>query len=139
MAGGEVMQTTQPMPPRDRWAVALLALGGIALPVIGWFIGQLLLWTSGRWSIRQKVLATLLVPGGFLPALLLLTGVIGSYSESCLARMDGSHQVCTGGHGVAYTAMGWVVFLLLLAAPLWTVIMLGRSPRHAPEVATRVS
>jgi hypothetical protein len=50
-------------PVRDWWAVVLLFLGGFALGV-GWIIGLALVWMSHTWSRGQKILATVVVPGG---------------------------------------------------------------------------
>ena len=44
--------------------VILLLIGGIVLPVLGWVIGVVLLWASARWTTRDKVIGTLVVPGG---------------------------------------------------------------------------
>ncbi len=51
-----------------RWLVpTLLLIGGVVIPVIGWVVGVVLLWRRSEWSLRQKVAATLLLPGGWLP------------------------------------------------------------------------
>jgi hypothetical protein len=43
-------------------AVVMLTVGSL-IP-LGWFVGVILLWTSGIWRRSEKVLATLIVPGG---------------------------------------------------------------------------
>ena len=48
-------------------AVLLLPLGGFLVGV-GWVAGVILLWTSRAWSTRDKVIGTLLVPGGLAVA-----------------------------------------------------------------------
>jgi hypothetical protein len=62
--------------PTSGWlewlAIPLLLLGGIVIPGVGWVIGLVFLWLSRAWTVRDKTLATLLVPGGLLPALLLV-------------------------------------------------------------------
>jgi hypothetical protein len=50
-------------PVRDWWAVVMLLVGGFAVG-IGWVIGLALVWTSQTWSRREKILATVVVPGG---------------------------------------------------------------------------
>ncbi|WP_224390347.1 hypothetical protein [Pseudonocardia sp. ICBG1293] len=54
----------------DIVAVLLLFLGGFVVPVIGWVVGVVMLWTSPRWETRDKWWGTLVVPGvivlGFL-------------------------------------------------------------------------
>ena len=43
--------------PGSGWDVAalvMLLVGGLILPVVGWFVGVVLLWTSETWSTRRK-------------------------------------------------------------------------------------
>jgi hypothetical protein len=62
-------------------ALVLLPIGGVILPVLGWFIGVVLLWISDAWSTRDKLLGTLLVPGGLLLPLTLL--LMAEESSGC--------------------------------------------------------
>src|SRR5215213_1653431 len=50
-------------------ALVLLLVGGF-LFFIGWIVGVVLLWLSDVWSTRQKILGTLVVPGGLFTAVL---------------------------------------------------------------------
>jgi hypothetical protein len=43
--------------------VILLPLGGFALG-IGWLVGLILLWSSRLWTTRDKLIGTLITPGG---------------------------------------------------------------------------
>ena len=56
--------------PQPRWtdyvALVLLPIGGILIPLLGWLAGVALLWSSKVWSDRDKLLGTLIVPGGLL-------------------------------------------------------------------------
>jgi hypothetical protein len=45
-------------------AVIVLLVGGIVLPVVGWLVGVVLLWASPRWQFADKLVATLIWPGG---------------------------------------------------------------------------
>ncbi len=57
---------------REAAAILLLLFGGILLPVLGWFVGVALMWSSNAWTSGHKLLGTLVIPGGLLaPALLL--------------------------------------------------------------------
>jgi uncharacterized membrane protein len=49
-------------------AVILLLIGGIVLPVLGWVIGVVLLWASARWTTLDKLIGTLIFPGGLAVA-----------------------------------------------------------------------
>ncbi|QNE21956.1 hypothetical protein F1D05_33635 [Kribbella qitaiheensis] len=57
---------------RGREVVALLLLlfGGFVL--FGWFIGVYLLWTTDRWNVKEKLLATLVWPLGVAGSIALL-------------------------------------------------------------------
>lgn len=73
-----------PTPPkvstrRELAAAVLMTLGSFVVPVIGWLVGAALLWTSSLLRLREKILATLLVPGG--AGLLLIVG--GLAASSC--------------------------------------------------------
>lgn len=47
--------------------LALLLVGGIV--VFGWFIGVMRLWKATIWTTPEKILGTMIVPGGIAPAL----------------------------------------------------------------------
>jgi hypothetical protein len=48
-------------------ALLLLTLGSL-VSWVGWVGGVLLLWTSQRWTRRDKLLGSLVLPGGLAPA-----------------------------------------------------------------------
>jgi len=81
----EAMERLGPRPSKAGWkevgALVLLPIGGVILPVLGWFIGIVLLWISDAWSTRDKLVGTLLVPGGLLLPVAL--GVLASESSGC--------------------------------------------------------
>jgi hypothetical protein len=52
-------------------AVVMLTLGSL-IPVFGWAVGVVLLWSSRLWRTSEKVLGTLVFPGG--PGLALFLG-----------------------------------------------------------------
>jgi hypothetical protein len=90
---------------REVAALVLLPFGGVIVPVAGWFVGVFFLWASDTWTGREKLVGTLIVPGGLLLPLMLLTpGFPGS-----------------GGSGVRSI----VLCSVLLAAPLATVLFLA--------------
>lgn len=131
-------------PPRARpgWlevaALVLLPIGGIVVPVLGWFVGVALLWISERWSVRDKLLGTLVVPGGL--ALPLALGLFATSPQSCgpaPVPASGATQtpVCTGGPPGWLQVLGPVALVLLLLAPIATVIYLGVRLRRQPSAA----
>jgi len=54
-------------------AVVMLTVGSL-IPVIGWTVGVILLWSSGIWRPSEKLLGTLVVPCG--PGLALFGGAV---------------------------------------------------------------
>ena len=62
----------------------MLLLGGFVF-LIGWLVGVVLLWTSKIWTLRDKLIGTLVVPGGhFVSAAVLLTAV--DSRKSCVTQ-----------------------------------------------------
>jgi uncharacterized membrane protein len=57
---------------REIAAIVLLPFGGVVIPIAGWFVALYFLWSSPVWTVRAKVAATLLLPGGTLGPLLLI-------------------------------------------------------------------
>jgi uncharacterized membrane protein len=97
----------------DIAALVFLLVGGLILPVIGWFIGVVLLWASSAWTTGEKLIGTLVVPGG----LVLPLGLAVAASSTALTPILGA-------------ALGIVLFL----APLLTTAFLAHRMRSR-EVA----
>ena len=94
--------------------------------MIGWLVGVVLLWISSAWTTRQKLLGTLVVPGGLaLPAGLLL--VAGSESSCYQQPIPGArdHMICSSG-GNSGQIVGSIVVALLTAASIATIVYLAR-------------
>jgi hypothetical protein len=110
---------------REWWAIGLLVPGSVILPVIGWLIGVYLLWTSRVWSIRDKLLGTLVLPGGWMavPIVLITTGS----AQNCAGTSTTIH--CTGSSS---TSVGsWVLLAAVVGLPLITATMLALHARQA--------
>lgn len=116
---------------REVGALILLPVGGVALPVIGWLAGVVLLWVSDAWTARDKLVGTLVVPGGLLlPSFLYLKVAAG---VTCTRTGPGA-QACTGGLlGSHAWAITLVLFLLtaLLVADAYLLWRLRRRVRSA--------
>ena len=85
----------------EKVTIGWLLLGGLLFGV-GWLVGVNRLWRSPTWSRSEKLLGTLLLPGGLLWAFLLAP-----------------RQVATASGGVALTGWSWwgvLAFLLPLAS-----------------------
>lgn len=118
---------------RPRWrdiaAVILLPIGGVVFPFFGWLLGVVLLWVSDAWNTREKLIGTLVIPGGLLvPLGLLLTG---TSSGGCVEIASGggptAAQPCGDEAGTNW-GLALLVALLVLA-PIASAIFLARRMR----------
>jgi hypothetical protein len=119
--------------PQRRWlevlALVLLLVGGVILPVVGWFVGVVLLWVSTVWSTRDKLIGTLVFPGGLLPAF--AVGFLAGDAESCGGEIDPRtgavlSETCTGGTSTGGQVVAIAVFVVLLVGPILTTAYLAR-------------
>ncbi len=122
---------------RDIITILLLLIGGLVLPFIGWIIGVVMLWTSDAWRVRDKILATLLVPGGLFAPILLGGLAFAVTTTSCVSApvvvsgtstSSTSSDTCssTGGPGI----VGWILLILAVGGPFFTALWLARSARR---------
>lgn len=123
---------------REIGALVLLPFGGLVLPVVGWFVGVVLLWTSDSWTTRDKLIGTLVVPGG----LLVSAGLAVTYSvsgSSCSHTIDpATHAAvgaCSGGGTSVREILGAAVLIALVLAPLATCVYLARRMRPVATAA----
>ena len=122
-------------------ALILLLIGGFVIPFVGWFVGLALLWASSVWSIRDKVIGTVFVPGGLmLPIGLMMFGGEGS-SGGRLCEVDPATARefnCTefGGDSTSFMdVLTIVVIVALLITPIITTAYLGYRLRRRPAAA----
>lgn len=149
VAGYEDTQGPPPPPAESRLrfheyaALALLPFGGF-LFIVGWFFGVMLLWTSNRWRIGEKVLGTLVLPFGYLS--LVIIGMLpgqtcSEVSTSTPTRVGGPNpagdpEVIESCSGFAIPAwIGIPLLVVLLIAPVVMVAFLAY--RAAPNRARR--
>jgi uncharacterized membrane protein len=105
---------------RKEWLAMVLLLFGGFIAGFGWLVGALLLWTSRAWTTREKLVGTLVVPGGLLlPIYILHTS--GVSSASCAGR---AHCAPTNAQ------VAWmVVAAILVLASIWSAMFLSRRAR----------
>ncbi|HEX9034953.1 MAG TPA: hypothetical protein VF834_24180 [Streptosporangiaceae bacterium] len=147
MAAGPVAASPGQRPASDRAgafeivAVLFLLVGGLVFPLVGWVVGVVLLWASSRWQTKDKVLGTLIWPGGLLAPLVVFF----------LASMPISAQVCTAGgssNGQTFSnctgpaIAPWFAITIFsgalaaaIAGPILMAIRLLRQARRAPVPA----
>lgn len=104
---------------REVSAIFLLLLGGI-LVWIGWFVGLFLLWTSKAWTVTDKLIGTVIIPGGLATSLFIALAT-GTGTGSCSGSGHGTH--CTSSGGAGFGTM--LLMIVLLLAPILTSVYLG--------------
>lgn len=123
---------------REWLAIPLLLLGGLLVPTlpVGWFVGVLLLWSSRIWTVREKTVGTLMVPGGLVPALLLFGGA----AQVCQGAPEPATHLhpaqtvtrCTPNITSLERAGLIAAFVVLLVLPLVSAVYLARRSSRAP-------
>ena len=115
------------------FAVALL-LGGVFLFGIGWILGLILLWASPRWTVREKLVGTFVLPGGLGLIVWLIT--VPTSSTACSGDSSGFQHCTTSG----WTLPGWAglaVVALGVALPIYTSFFLVRRARQRAFTPSR--
>jgi hypothetical protein len=118
-----------------------LEIAAIVLTPLFWPVGVTLLWTSRIWNTRDKLIGTLVPPGGYfgVAAILMILGMASG--GSCTSTSDSfgnATSTCTA-YGLPRWAL-WAVTLVLLVLPLCTAAYLAVRLRGArlfkPAVAS---
>ena len=119
-------------------ALILLNLGGLIVPVVGWFVGVALLWASPRWTRGDKLIGTFVPPGGLAGILLVVfTGAPAAalYSApSCQATpvpaaSTGPVPCSAPGTPLWQDVLLWLVIAVLIVLPFVTTWYLARRLR----------
>lgn len=112
----------------DPWVPWLVLFGGLVV-AIGWIVGIAILWSSTTWKVRDKVIATLVLPGGLLPLVLLL---YRHTAGSCITRGGpGIHTTtsCVTSGVIHPAALAVGLFVITLTLPVATFLHLERIRR----------
>ena len=104
--------------------VLTLALGGVLFPLLGWLVGLVFLWTSRVFRVRDKVIGTLVLPGGF--GFIVFLGFLPFMTTSmfCSSIDNGPETCVTDGRPLW---VGPTVFAILVLAQIFAMIFLYRS------------
>ena len=122
-------------PRLEQFALFLMLAGSVLFPW-GWLVGIVLVWWSRRWSVRDKLIATLCPPFGFMPAI----GLFGPARQSCTGGMTASGRVwSTAPVAPRLTqAVAIAAAIVLTIMPFVTaVIRTAGSARRAARRASR--
>jgi len=131
--------------PDQSWytysTVALLLVGGLVIPFLGWIAGAVLLVRSRSWNWADKAIGLLALPGGGLASMFLLLAIpVASVESGGPSTQDG--EWLNGGPSYQnYTSdpVLMVTLWVLAAIPLITAVyLLARaSKRRRVSRATR--
>jgi uncharacterized membrane protein len=131
----EIIQSEQPeaAPQRDprgtqEWAAIILLLTGGFVLAVGWLVGLVLLWGSHAWNTRDKLIGTLIIPGGLATAMFTILSLGIRSGETCSTTGNAAEH-CTGGPGTGGEIVFVATSLILLIAPIATAIYLARRAR----------
>ena len=113
---------------RLEWtAIILLLVGGVVIPFVGWIVGAVLLWVSQAWTLRDKLIGTLVLPGGLLAAIIVVAKLaVGSVQVCRSPGVNGAAQTCTGGVSEAHRLLLLAVFVAAVVLPFVTAVYLAR-------------
>ena len=103
--------------PRSTRAFGTLEVLALALLIAAWPVGAILLWTSHAWSNREKVLGTLVPPGGY-PGVFLIMSTFPSIADA-LDPTPHWFRILVG-------AVLFTISLVLLLAPIGMCVYLAR-------------
>ncbi len=109
-------------------AIILVLFGGLFFS-LGWVIGLVLLWVSARWRWQDKLLATLVWPGGLLVARLLMEHYLINSVSSAGARGSVSFIIdaTLGNH---HALRHFFILALAVMPPALVAIWLLRRARR---------
>jgi hypothetical protein len=127
----------------ERLAVTLLLVGGFIF-VVGWFVGVVMLWSSRAWTLRDKLIGTLVIPGGLATTVFLFMWAgasTGGSSGVCVVPVTrvGSHgpkvanaveKCVSSGGGVNYLALVLLGGGLVVLPILTSIYLSRRASRH---------
>ncbi len=115
----------------DLWVPWLLLLGAFVF-WLGWIAGVVMLWSSRTWRLKDKLLGTLIWPGGLLFPVIIGAMPIVSSSSSCQGNSSSVH--CSSPPGVLPKPFGIIIGVVALLAPILTAIHLNRVRRRQDAV-----
>lgn len=118
-------------------AAVLTLTAGSFIPVVGWLVGVVLLWSSRRWTVTEKLLGTLVVPLG--PGGVLVLGAGLPAGQMCSASVP---PVGTPGAVIEETCTGftfplWIgvpLLVVMLVAPVVVAVWLYRRARTRADL-----
>lgn len=122
-------------------AVVLLLIGAFIVPVVGWIVGVVLLWSSKAWTRGQKLLGTFVFPGGLGAVLFLLLIPVSLLTQVCTEVSNGQvspAQVCESSGPPPWLVIPLAVIVALgpIVVAVYLLRAAGSPEGHGAEIAT---
>ena len=108
----------------DPWVPWILLLGGFVFWA-GWIVGVVLLWSSGTWRLKDKLLGTFIWPGGLVLPVLSL-GLVGGTSSG----QGNSSSVHNSVPGVLPQPLGVIITIVVFLSPILVAVYLHHVRRR---------
>jgi hypothetical protein len=138
-AGAAQRPVAAPKPPATATkgfaiiAALALSFGGFVIPVVGWFVGAVLVGLSGMWRTWEKVVAIVTPLLGACFILLLSIPVYTVESSVDEASSDVANPLMPTAYDVGWTVVIVLAWALIPASGLWLLWRLrGRTASVAP-------
>jgi uncharacterized membrane protein len=109
----------------QEWAAIILLLVGGFLFLIGWIVGLVLLWSSKAWTLRDKLIGTLVLPGGLLGSYVFFAFGALSAAQVC-TQVGNQPEACKGGHSTGVNLLLLAGLIASVVLPVLTAIYLAR-------------
>jgi uncharacterized membrane protein len=120
----ELFGSSQPGRRPEPYQPGILEIASIILLPFLWPVGVILLWISPAWKLRDKIIGTLLPPGGYLSIFYfgLIAGhavVIGGEGNSCTSSSDSAGNIQTSCTSASALQVIGVILSVALLIVLW--------------------
>ena len=122
---------------RDKWVPYLILAGGFLVGV-GWFVGVAWLWSSHTWTRKEKIIATLLVPGGIALTLPVLFLSLTTRTSDCTSFGGPSQPTVTHcvGKWLSIPSSSTLILVVLVVVPVIVAVNLERVRRSRHPLIT---
>jgi hypothetical protein len=104
---------------------------GVPGALAGWIVGVVLLWTSPRWRWGDKLVGTLIWPGGLAAPLFLMAFATTASAYSCGSSAGGRQSCQPPGPSVLAIVGEITLAVVIFAAPIVVATYLLRRARAA--------
>jgi hypothetical protein len=101
---------------------AVLLTAGSFIPFVGWIAGVIVAWTSRRWTVGEKLLATLVFPFGPAAGLVVMgLGTVTAGRVCTQATVEQADGTFAAGDVTCSGPPAWTSWVVLVAVALWVV------------------